>query len=259
MNTTNTLGIRIAGITLVVALLIFGLWKGSVLLFFRTESSPSPNPTAQQPVASLTPQATIPPQLQEQVSSFSAAAQNSLGTYTKKYLDSLPPDAEKAQVLNQQQLEQFVTANKGTLLPELAPGVLKISNTSGKTAIQKYLDAISPVQNKEIHSVTGDIISAAFQKQMSGEDMQAIAPIRASIEKNIGIFQTIEAPKEAEDLHKTLLQATTSLLNNIALLQAIKSDLIGGLIGQKNIADLDPIFADIEKKIVAFETKYGIK
>ena len=259
MNTTNIIGIRIAGITLILIVAAFGMWKGALFLIAQTPKAPIPAPTPEQTILSPSPATPLPPELQQQISSYTDSAKQSIGAYTKKYVESLPADVEKDQVLNAKSVEAFVVANQGTLLPELFAGTLQTTTKSGKQAIQTYLDAISPVQNPAIKPITGDMITEALAKQESGEDLQALVAIRASIENNFTIFKSVKAPKEATELHTKLLQATLALMNNITLLQNMKTDFIGGLIGQKNLADLNAVFTDIGTQILALETKYNIK
>lgn len=259
MNSINKIGIRIAIITTICIVGIFGIWKAIEYGISSYNKQKVATVTTTTPAPSTTPSPTINPSLENELKNFADSVQNDLSGYTKKYVDSLPTDITKEQVLDQKKIEEFVDANRQPLLPALAAGTLKTTTTSGKAAIQKYLDSISPTQNKDIAIVTGDMITKALEKQQSSEELEAMVPIRASVEKNLGIFTNIKAPKEAQDLHTKLLQATTSLLNNIMLLQNMRNDLVGGLIGQKNLADLNGVFTDIGNQILSLETKYDIK
>jgi hypothetical protein len=258
MNMINTIGIRIGGITLILVLLLFGVWKGIELGVSQLKNSNtamvSPSPRVEG--KSTTP---LTPQLKQEFSTAADTARETLVGYTKKYVESLPTDIAKDQVLDPKKIEAFVTANQGKLLPDLPAGTVQTISTSGKQAIQTYLDAISPTQNPAIVTVTGDIITSALAKQESNEDLQALAPIRTSVENNFKIFQSVKTPKEAVALHTKLLQATQALINNIKLLQEMRNDTVGGLIGQKNLADLNAVFTDIGNQILALETKYKIK
>lgn len=260
MNTINKVGIRMVGITLAITIIAFGLWKGAVFMLNSTSSTAQVTPTPLPTQALLTPTPlVIPSELQQQISSYTKSAEESLGVYTKKYLATLPSDATQAQVLDPKTLEKFIEENRGVLLPKLSKGTVKTSSTSGKNAVQSYLDKISPAQNKEIQPVTGNMITSALEKQISNENPQAMTPVRASIEKNFEIFKSIEVPKEAEGLHTKLLQATRSMIDNTLLLQSMQQDFIGGLIGHKNITALDPVFSDISNQILALEKKYNLK
>lgn len=261
MHSTNKIGIRIAGITLALALVVFGLSKGVAFLFSQTPETPitTPTPTSAQLVQPPSAAATLPPEIQQQISAYKESADKSIGEYTKKYIQSLPADSEKNEVLAPAKVEEFVNTNKEALLPELFAGTVKTTSATGKDAIVKYLDAIAPSHNPAIKPVTGEMISAALIKQQSGEDTQALVPVRASIESNLNLFKNVLAPKEAIELHTQLLQATLALMNNVTLLQNMQKDFVGGLVGQKNIADLNAVFTDVGTKIVALETKYNIK
>ncbi len=257
MNPTNKIGIRIMVITLILALVLIGIWKAiefGISAYKTSQLASSPIPST-----APTTEPTQNPALEQGLSNFVTTTQESLTGYTKKYVDSLPADSTKEQVLDQKALEAFVDANRGQLLPELPAGTIQTTSAAGKKAIQTYLDSISPVQNKEIATVTGDMITEALAKQQSNEELQAIVPIRASIEKNLEIFKSVKTPKESLELHTKLIQATQSLLSSIKLLQEMRNDLVGGLIGQKNLADLNGVFTEISNNILALESKYDIK
>ncbi len=270
MTSTNTLGLRIMGITLGIVVIGFTLFKGTAFVFSHKEITASPAPSAltDTPLpdiafapSSQTQQAlpSFSPETEKQVADIVKKEAKNIGTQTKKYVSALPKDIEQPAVLNPKTLEQFINENKGQLLPDLPAGTVKISTTTGSDAIKKYLDSISPLQNKAIVPISGDTISLAFKKQQSGEDILALTPVRASIEKNFTLFKGFAVPKEAVALHTKLLQSSQALINNIGLLQAMKQDTVGGLIGLRNIADLDAVFTDISKQIVALEKKYNLK
>ena len=244
MNDINRIGIRVMGIIIVVLMVVFGIWKGiafGISQYRISQMTPSP---AISPSLSPLPQQEAPltPELSQQFSTLADSAQETLVGYTKQYVDSLPANSTQEQVLDQKTIEAFVDANRGPLLQELPAGTLKISAATGRKAIIAYLDAISASHNSAIATVTGDMIIAALTKQESGEDTQALMPIRTSIEGNLTIFESIQTPKEAEALHTKLLQSTRALLHAVTLLQNMKIDFVGGLIGQKNLADLKKIF-----------------
>ncbi len=257
MNSINKIGLKISLIILLSAIVLFTLWKVAALGMSWIQELRVENITPTQPSTTRSPSPT--PNLEESLTTITQTAKETLIGYTKKYVDSLPVDSTKEQVLDQKALEAFVDANRGPLLPELPTGTIQTTSAAGKKAIQTYLDSISPVQNKEIATVTGDMITEALAKQQSNEELQAIVPIRASIEKNLEIFKSIKTPKESLELHTKLIQATQSLLSSIKLLQEMRNDLVGGLIGQKNLADLNGVFTEISNNILALESKYDIK
>ncbi len=260
MNELNRIGIRVMGIIIVVLMIVFGIWKGIAFGVSQYRVSQiTPSPTVVPIASSMSQEEDISPELTQQLSSFAESTQESLIGYTKQYVDSLPTNSTQEQVLDQKTIEAFVDANRGSLLQDLPAEVMKISAKTGRQAIVEYLDAISSSHNSAIAAVTGDMIIAALAKQEGGEDTQALVPIRTSIEGNLVIFESVSAPKEAEALHTKLLQSTRALLYAVTLLQNMKSDFVGGLIGQKNLADLNTAFADISAQILALETKYNIE
>lgn len=262
MNSINSLGIRIAGITLICVLVGFGIWKG-IEIGLSQYNAPVPTVTPSAPPAPTavpdTAGSPITPQLQQEISRVVDTAQSTLTGYTKKYIESLPENTDKGKLLDPKKLEDFVNANKGVLLPELFVGTVQTTTATGKQAIQTYLDSISPTQNTAIKPVTGDTITTGLAKQASEEDPKALSPIRESIESNFNLLKQVKTPKESLGLHTKLLQATLALMNNVKLLQGMQTDFVGGLIGQKNLADLNAVFTDIGTQILALETKYNIK
>ncbi len=258
MNSLNALGIRMFGITLIAVLIGFGILKGVELGVSQYQHSKiakiTPTPT---PLITVEP--TLAPEVKQEITAIADTAKQTLVGYTKKYIESLPKDIAKNQVLDPKTVETFVDANRGKLLPDLPAGTVQTTTKSGKQAIQAYLDAVSPGQNSSIKTVTGDMITSALGKQESGEELQALVPIIASIKNNFTVFQAVQAPKEATALQTKLLQATQALINNVKLLQEMRNDTVGGLIGQKNLADLNGVFNDIGTQIIALETKYNIK
>lgn len=264
MDSLNRLGIRIVAITFITGLALFGIWKGIELgisksgntALLQSASTPTPLPIS---IQDPSPQESLTPELAQEFSSLASTAQQVLIGYTKKYIESLPADIPKDQVLDTKNVQGFVDANRGILLAELPAGTVKTATASGKKAIQTYLDSISASHNKAIAPVTGTSIIEALEKQRSGEDLEALAPIRSSIEKNFELFTAIQVPKEAATLHTKLLQATQSLIANVKLLQDMRTDIVAGLIGQRNLTDLNLVFADIASQIQALETKYNLQ
>lgn len=261
MTPVNALGIRTAIIMVIITVIGIGVWKLTTLGFsHKAIEQTSPSPVAEiSPNPSPSPLQSLSPELLEQMKKYAQSTASNIGPETKKYVATLPKDATQAQVLDQKNLTTYVSANQGQLLPALEPGTLKTSKATGKTAIKTYLDSISQAQNKKLKSVTGTDIVTAFQKQVSGEDANALAPILDDVQANFDIFKTIATPKEAELLQTKLLQATISLIQNIKLIQSFKTDQISGLIGLKNVSDLDGVYADIATQISALEKKYNLQ
>lgn len=272
MDSLNKMGMRMVIITLVAALIAFGAWKGIGFGISTLQKRSTPTPSVTQslpPVTSVSPPPALQgearqderlsPELQQQLSGFVATTEKALGQYTKQYVESLPKDAQQEQVLDSKNLLAFIDSHKGTLLPELPKNTVQITTKTGKDAITKYLDAISPAQNPAIATITWDAVTAALNKQQTKEDLESLAPVRALVEKNYLLFGDILVPQEAVGLHTKLLQATQSMITNLKLLQEMRNDIVGGLIGQRNISDLDVVFSDIESQISALEKKYEIK
>jgi len=201
----------------------------------------------------------LSPELVKQMTEYASQKSKEVGPVTKKYVESLPKEQSKEQVLGESTIATYIDSNRGILLPELPAGTVKLSTASGKTAIKTYLDQISPAQNKKIQNITGDAIGTAFQNEQSGQDPKALTPILASITANFDLLKGIATPKEAEVLQTKLLQATQALITNIQVIQSFKQDPISGLIGLKNISALDAVYTDISAQISALEKKYNLQ
>ncbi|HSX24586.1 MAG TPA: hypothetical protein VLG69_01325 [Candidatus Andersenbacteria bacterium] len=261
MTSINALGVRMAIGILIITGIGFGTWKLAVLGFSHTPiEQPAATPIANTATSSSpVPIQSFSPEVLKQMAEYATKTSKNIGPQTKKYVETLPKDATQTQVLDQTALTQYVAANKGDLLQPLPAGLLKTTTASGKSAIKSYLDQISPTQNKKIQNVTGDSIATAFQNEQSGTDPKALTPILASINANFDIFKAILTPKEAEPLQTKLLQATHALVINIQAMQSFKQDPISGLIGLKNVSDLDAVYADISTQISVLEKKYNLQ
>lgn len=177
-------------------------------------------------------------------------------TYTEKYLASLPDDVSRENILKQDSLELFIDKNKGELLSTISDDKIKIASETGKTAIKKYLDSISPESNKELATVTSDDITQAFTSQIANP--QSLQDIVTKVENNVTLLSSIATPKETLDLHKQYIAASQALADNVTLLVNTKDDLVGGLIGAKKIEELGAIFQDIYSQILDLEKEYKL-
>ena len=261
MTPVNALGIRTAITVITITAIALGVWKLATLGFSHTAiQQESPSPIAEiSPSPSPSPVQSLSPELLDQMKKYAQSTGSNIGPETKKYVATLPKDATQAQVLDQKNLTTYVSANQGQLLPVLQPGTIKTSTATGKAAIKTYLDSISQAQNSKIKPVTGTDIVNAFQAQEGGTDANALAPILVNVQSNFDLFKAIATPQEAVPLQTKLLQATISLIQNIKLIQAFKTDQISGLIGLKNVSDLDGVYADIATQISALEKKYNLQ
>lgn len=180
-----------------------------------------------------------------------------LNTYTNRYLASLPEDVAREDILKQENLEAFIEGNLGELTPSLEEGVVKTSDSEGKEAVTAYLNSISATHNSDLVAVTSEEIEVAFTRQLTQpEDLQKI---EATLKSNLDVLKNIPVPAEATALHLKYISASQALLNNVAMLNRMGEDLMGGLIGAKNIELLGPVFDNIAQDIAVLEEKYGIE
>lgn len=297
MQSINALGLKVVGITAVVALVVAGAYVGVRQLIGQpkttippspsTEVSPSPAPDADndglpdkfEPLYQTNPNKADTDDdgkndLQEitvgtnpltagpndAIKPPTGAAAADLATYTGKYLASLPENISREEILKRERLEEFINANQGELLPVIAPDSVVKSADSGKAAIQAYLDAISPTQNIELAAVSNEDINEALRQQLLDQNSTALADLTKKLEHNMETIKKVPVPAEVTELHTKYLAASKALLDNVKLLGSMFSgDFVGGLIAAKKIEDLAPVFQGIATEIQALEAKYGLK
>ncbi len=180
-------------------------------------------------------------------------------TYTQKYLASLPIDVPREQILDQGQLENYVNANKGELLPLIKEGTIKITPAEGAEAIKGYLDIVSSTSNTKLAPVTSADLEAAFRLQVSSANSEPMIKIAEALRNNVEILEAVEVPAEAAAFHTKLLAASMSLRDNANLLRDVNKDFVGGLIGAKNIEELGLVWQELAAEINNLEVKYGLE
>lgn len=179
-------------------------------------------------------------------------------TFTGKYLSSLPADLDRSQVLDKTRLSAFVEENKGEILPPLRAGTVKTSAQAGKEAVSAYLDQISSTTNPAIKLVSNSDIDVAFRTASANPSDPALKNVQAILESNYQALAKVAAPQEVVSLHTELLTATQDLAANVKLLANMSTDFVGGLIGAKNIELLGPAFQEIGEDVAALEKKYAL-
>lgn len=291
MNSLNKLGLRVALFTILALAVIFGAWWGISHFFLKSGSLAQP--TVEPDVSKDTDEdglvdlvenlyKTDPSKADTDGDQVSDGEEVRLGrnptlvdgvgtsgslpigsqvkeqnTWTQKYLASLPDDISQDQILDETRLSAFVEANKGQLLPTLSAGLVKTNSSSGKAAIQTYLDQISPVQNTKLHSISNQDIEAAWRLAYEHTQAETISTLITHLHENVTTLQNIEAPKELEALQAKVVAASHSLTNNTELLRDMNKDFVGGLIGAKNVEELASVFQEIESQVKELDTKYG--
>jgi hypothetical protein len=178
-------------------------------------------------------------------------------TYTGRYLATLPTNASRAQILQQDKIAAFLDFAGPPLLPDVLSSITTTKD-SGVAAITAYLDAISASHNDALAMVTNEDIAAALASQLQG-NTQAMAQVQTLLEQNTSTLKAVAAPSEVQELHTKLVAASQSLLDNVVLLHNLDNDFIGGLLGSQNIDLLGPVFRDISAQVTALEEKYKIQ
>lgn len=302
MQPVNKLGFRVAGISAVVVLVLFGAFTGIRALVNRAQTplvTPTPvvTPTSTNQLLSqqdsdndglpdqLEPMYRTDPvkpdtdsdgtndgaeiealrnpivagpndQLVSDDVNKNAVDENS---FTNKYLNTLPKNASRTDVLSREKLQAFVDQARQQFTVSAYTPAVKTAPGEGKTAIEAYLNSVSSAQNDKLKAVSSDDITQAWQAAIGRGNSGLINDIVSKLASNLAILKDVSAPAEATTLHKQFLAASEALLNNVKLLQNMKTDFVGGLIGAKNIEELGSVFNDIAKQISDLETKYGLK
>lgn len=297
MSSINTLGLKVVGITAIIVVIVFGAYAGVRQLIKKPAPAASPTPAISaeptiapdadhdglpdkfeplyqtdpnkadtdndgisdlQEITNGTNPLLVGPNDQIKPPTGQAAADSS--TFTGKYLASLPDNISREEILKKERVEAFINLNKGELLPKIAPDQIVSTTTSGKTAIETYLNAISASQNKELAAVTNEDINNALQQQLTNNNSTALIDLAKKLEHNLELLKKVPTPTEVIELQTKYLAASQALLDNVKLLSTMFSgDFVGGLIAAKKIEELGTVFGDIATQIKALETKYGLK
>jgi hypothetical protein len=295
MHAINRLGLRSVAITSVVVIAIFALYVGVRQLLNQSstenaplaQASPTPDATTDSDSDGLPDQfetlyRTNPNQADSDGDGTPDAEEINTGrdpnvagtqdesrpptgsnvvvqnTYTQKYLASLPEDIARDEILNKERMEAFVEVNQGELLPVIAPETIRTTPDEGKAAVAAYLNSISFRHNRELAEVTSTQIEQAFEQQLQLQN-QPIKDIVAKLEKNVSVLKAVATPTEVAELHRQLIAASQSLLNNAKLLQNVDTDFVGALVGSKNIEELGTVFQQISQRVKELEVKYGLE
>lgn len=297
MREINAMGLRTVGITIALLVVLFGLyWGGKALLFNkegdkyattqqeqsladRTRDSDGdgvtdliesvyyqtdPNnadtdgdgmPDGEEIIAGRDP--LIPgPDDESKPATGSKVTQQI--TYTQKYLASLPDNVARDKILDQTQLESFVNANRGELLPTVTTDMLSVVPEEGKEAISVYLNNISSAHNDSLKVITSADIEAAFRLLTTSNTPQPMQDILVALINNVAVLEEVSVPTEVTGLHARFLAASQALRNSVGLLSKVNQDFVGSLIAAKNIEDLGDVFQEVAADILALEEKYGI-
>ncbi len=297
MRETNALGLKVVGITIVLLLVLFGLyWGGKALLFGedgdrstlqqgqplagRTRDSdgdgvadlietvyyqtdPNNSDTDGDGVSDLDEITSgrdplIPGPNDESKPATGSKVTQQI-TYTQKYLASLPDDVARDKILDQVQLESFVNANRGELLPSITTEMISVIPGEGKEAVATYLDSISSTHNTSLKAVTSADIEAALQLLVTSQSPQSMQDILVALINNVEILKGVPAPTETASLHTRLIAASQALRDSVGLLSKINQDFVGSLVAAKNIEDLGGVFQEIAADISALEIKYDLQ
>lgn len=294
MHEVNRLGVRVAGLTAALLLLLFGLyWGARFLLRERAPAAREPtsladrqrdsdadgvadlyetayyatNPNGRDTdgdgmsdldeiLAGRDPTQSGPDDADKPPTGEAVAVQD---TFTKQYLASLPADVSREQILDQERLAAFVEARKGTLLSAVPREDLTVTQASGREAVRVYLDAISSAHNERLRAVTSADIETAFRLQVNAQNTEPMETVLASLEGNLTALRAVPVPAEASELHRTLLAATAALLENTRMLRTIDADFVGGLIAAKRIEELGGVFQETAADVAALEKQYGLE
>lgn len=298
MKEVNLLGLKVVGLTVVVLVVLFGLYWGGRLLLSPGARLGDDGPASGQSLVDsqrdtdgdgmadfyeVTYYHTDPNNpdtdgdgvndLQEVTSGrdpviagpqdeskpTTGSAVADVDTYTGQYLAGLPDDAARGEILDQSRLEAFVESSRESLLPEIPVEELHITELEGEGAVSDYLDAISSAHNSSIQPVTSADLEAAFRLQINSSNGEPMRLIVDALDRNLTTLKLALVPAETTALHTRLLAASQALRDNATLLRDIDDDFVGGLVAAKNIEDLGAIFQEIAADVQSLEEKYGLE
>lgn len=179
-------------------------------------------------------------------------------SYTTQYFSTLPEGVLQSDVANQERLTAFVDQSTTPLLPDLATITVITSPEEGSDAVRQYLETISSSHNNEVSAISSTDIEAAFSNTDSQIVTEQLSAIISQLNQNLSIFKNTPVPAEAANLHKKLIASTQTLTESVALMQNMRQDFIGGLIGIRQVEKLATPFQEISAEIVALENKYSL-
>lgn len=298
MTSVSRLGLKTAGLTTGVLLIVFGIYWGVRLTFFKSDSPPKLAQEEARTGLPYTPPADADgdglPDKYEEMYKTDANKADTDGdgvsdreeieqgrdptipgpddvvkpatgsqvagsqTFTAQYLATLPTTAAREEILDRTRLEAFVETHRGDLLPALPAETVIRTSDVGAEPVRVYLDMISAAHNKQLHNVSNEAIEAAFGAMLQ-LNTEPLNTIVTQLEQNVKVLKIIPAPDEVADMHAKLLRASSALQANVTALRDIDQDFVGGLIATKSIDDLGVIFQEIATSVQELETKYKLE
>lgn len=180
-------------------------------------------------------------------------------TFTEQFLSQTGLAGDPRSLLKSDELQRFVTeANARAALPEISDRRLNVVSTTGKAAAERYLDAISVPQNKNISPVTIEQLTAAFTAFTQEKNDQSLQDIVAKLRRNVSELAKAPVPKEALALHRQYVAASTALLESAEALLRYQTDFVGALVAASRIENLRSTFTAVSDGIKELEKKYVI-
>lgn len=180
-------------------------------------------------------------------------------TYTEQFLSrtGLPRDPQS--LLKSEELGGFIAeTNARGFLPDVPTSELKVTGAAGKTAVARYLDAVSIPQNKRIAPVSAEEISAAFTTLTSTKDDKLLKNLLEKLATNVAELKKAPVPGEALALHQQYVAASLSLKDNAEKFLAYQTDYVGALVAASRIDTLRGVFRAVADGVKELEKKYGI-
>lgn len=183
-------------------------------------------------------------------------------TFTEQFINRAgrsPTDTETS-ALGDAQLNSFIEeTNARGYLPTIADSDIRLTSATGRTAIARYLDAISIRQNPQIKEVNTTAITEAFQALVRDGNPEKLSAIIRDLEVNVAVLRDVEVPQEAVLLHKKYLAGAMALLENTKRLGTYQTDYVGALVAASRIEGIRKVFREVTEDIRALEKKYTIE
>jgi len=181
-----------------------------------------------------------------------------LNTLTGKYLATLPENASRADILDNERIAAFIAIQQDELLPTIDQSEIKTIPETSAATVQTYLEAISASHNPEIKAITNEAIANAVSQQLQLQP-GALKDLIVQLEQNNRTLNSVTVPVDLVSLHTRLLGASRALLSNVQLLAAIDEDFIGGLLAAQNIDKLGTTWQEIATDVTALEAQYKLE
>jgi hypothetical protein len=140
----------------------------------------------------------------------------------------------------------------------IAPEELNVVKQTGRGAVIRYLDQISPAHNPQLAYVSAEDIISRFRKLALEKDPHPLREIYDKLERNLAILKAAPVPESLVGLHKRYVSAAKDLRNAVQALLFFHQDPSGAVLAAKIIDAAGGALQAIGKEIRKLDKRYGI-